>query len=335
VRFEDVTEKAGFARLPGRGLGVTCADFNGDGWPDVFVANDEEANRLWINQRNGTFAEEALLRGVAFNRVGQPQGNMGIALGDVDGDGLFDLFVTHLTEEIHTLWRQGPPGTFHDETGPAGLANPRWRGTGFGTVFGDFNHDGALDLAIVNGRIEVGEGPGNPELGPHWGPYAERNQLFANDGTGRFRDVSPSNATFCGTARVSRGLASGDVDGDGALDLLVTTAGGPALLYRNVAPQRGHYLVVRAVDPALNRDAYGARVTLQAPGRRWVGLVNPGQSYLCSCDPRVHFGLGTAERVDALTVLWPDGLEEKFPGGEVDRIVTLKRGEGRKVETRR
>src|SRR5207244_10555535 len=142
--------------------GVVCADFDGDGWPDIFIANDGAANHLWINQRNGTFKEQAVERGVAFNAMGRAEANMGVALGDVDGDGLFDLYVTHLTEEINTLWRQGPVGMFHDQTGPAGLANPRWRGTGFGTVFGDFNHDGALDLALVNGRIEVGEGAGNP-----------------------------------------------------------------------------------------------------------------------------------------------------------------------------
>jgi hypothetical protein len=255
---------------------------------------------------------------------------MGIALGDVDCDGLLDLFVTHLTEETHTLWRQTAPGLFQEQTGPAGLATPQWRGTGFGTVFGDFDHDGALDLAIVNGRVETSkEWTTDPALGPFWSRYAERNQLFANDGTGHFRDISAANTPFCGAARVSRGLVCGDIDGDGALDLLVTTVGGPARLYRNVAPKRGHWLLMRLIDPALRRDAYGARVRVQAGDRRWLGIVSPAQSYLCSCDPRVLFGLGQTTQVDTITVDWPDGSQEIFPGAAADHLLVLRKGEGK------
>jgi hypothetical protein len=329
--FEDVTAKSGLAALPGPGLGVVCADFDGDGWPDIFVANDAQANRLWINQKDGTFQDEAVLRGVAYNALGNAQANMGVALADVDGDGLPDLFVTHLTEETHTLWKQGPRGLFRDRTAALGLAAPRWRGTGFGTVLADFDHDGATDLAVVNGRVARGPVAPAPGLAPFWQRYAERNQLFANDGRGQFRDVSPGSPDFCGTPNVARGLAWGDVDGDGALDLLVTTVAGRARLYRNVAPKHGHWLLVRAFDPELTRDAYGAKVTVRAGGRSWVGLVNPAQSYVCSGDPRVHFGLGAAERVDGITVRWPDGLSEKFPGGAADRPLELRRGEGRKV----
>jgi hypothetical protein len=330
IRFEDVTDRSGIGRLKGHGLGVVCADLTGDGWPDIFVANDAMENFLWVNQRDGTFVNEALSRGLAYDGLGQPAGNMGIALGDVDGDGLPDLFVTHLTREIHTLWRQRAPGLFQDETGPAGLATPRWRGTGFGTVLGDFDHDGAPDLAIVNGRVQALKEPvADPGLGPFWGRYAEPNQLFANDVRGRFQDISKDNAPFCGTARVSRGLACADLDGDGALDLLVTTVGGPVRLYRNVAPKRGHWLLVRAVDPALRRDAHGARVSVRGNGRRWVGVVSPAQSYLSSCDPRVHFGLGPLTRVDAIVVNWPDGAEETFPGTVVDCQRVLRKGSGK------
>ena len=128
VRFQDVTAASGLGRLAGPGLGVVCADFNGDGWPDLFIANDKQPNRLWINRHDGTFQEEAVLRGVAYNALGQAQAGMGVALGDVDGDGLLDLFVTHLTDETNTLWRQGPRGFFGDHTVGAGLAAPRWRG---------------------------------------------------------------------------------------------------------------------------------------------------------------------------------------------------------------
>jgi hypothetical protein len=308
------------------------ADLTGDGWPDIFVANDALANFLWVNQHDGTFREEGVRRGLAFNIMGEAQGNMGIALGDMDGDGLLDLFVTHLTHETHTLWRQTAPGLFHEQTGAAGLAASQWRGTGFGTVFGDFDHDGNPDLALVNGRVEaLEERTRDPALESFWSRYAERNQLFANEGAGHFRDISTANTPFCGTARVSRGLACADIDGDGALDLLVTTVGGPARLYRNVTPKRGHWLLVRLIDPVLRRDAYGARVRVHTRDRSWLGIVSPGQSYLCSCDPRVHFGLGQAMHVDAITVDWPDGAQERYPGVAVDGSVLLRKGEGKPV----
>jgi hypothetical protein len=331
--FEDVTVASGLAKRAGPGLGVVCADFNGDGWPDILVANDAQANHLWINNRDGTFTEEALGRGVAFNAMGNAQSNMGVTLGDVDGDSRLDLFSTHLTEETHTLWAQTAPGLFEDKTAFAGLASPRYRGTGFGTILADFDHDGWLDIAVVNGRVSRATSPADAGLGAFWNNYAERNQLFANRGDGRFRDVSASNSAFCSTPLIYRGLAWGDVDGDGAIDLLVTTVGGPAKLYRNVAPKKGHWLMVKAIDPVLKRDAYGAVVTVTAEGRRFVSLINPGQSYLSSGDPRAHFGLGKSERVEEIRVDWPGPcmLSETFPATEVDRVVVLRRGEGRKV----
>jgi hypothetical protein len=330
VRFQDVTVRSGLAKSPGPGLGVLCMDFDGDGWPDILVANDGKPNRLWINHHDGTFTEEGATRGVAYDGRGQAQANMGIAVGDINGDGLFDLFFTHLTWENHTLVMQGPGGSFQDRTGAAGLLRAGWRGTGFGTVLADFNQDGAPDLAIVNGRITRGPTDANPALGP-WSSYAERNQLFANDGGGRFRDLSDSNAPFCGRPRVSRGLACGDVDGDGAIDLLVTTLGGQARLFRNVVPNRGHWLIVRALDPALKRDAYGARIKVTAGNKAYVGWVNPGYSYLCSNDPRPHFGLGKADRVEEIQVLWPDGVEESFPGRAADTLAVLRKGQGRPI----
>jgi hypothetical protein len=329
VRFQDVTLASGIGRLAGPGLGVVCADFNGDGWPDIFVANDTQPNRLWINQKDGTFVDEAVTRGVAYNAMGQAEAGMGVALGDVDGDGLFDLFVTHLTEETHTLWRQGPRGQFRDQTAFARLAAPWWRGTGFGTAMGDFDHDGALDIAVVNGRVTRPGGAPEPPREAFWQAYAERNQLFANNGSGQFRDVSPANPAFAGPSAVARGLAIGDYDGDGALDLLVTTVAGRARLYRNVAPKRGHWLLVRAVDSERKRDAYGAEIAVEAAGRRWASRVNAGNSYLSSSDPRAHFGLGSAERVDRITVAWPDGAVEVFPGAAADRPITLPKGRGR------
>ncbi len=334
VRFQDVTKPSGLAQKPGPGLGVVCMDFNGDGWPDIMTANDAKANHLWINQRDGTFREEGVKRGLAYNGHGMAQGNMGIAVGDIDGDGLFNVFITHLSDETNTLWRQGPRGLFKDCTVTAGLGSPDWRGTGFGTVLADFNHDGALDLAIVNGHVFRGSGVIGSNLDLFWQPYADYNQLFANEGTGQFRELSERDP-FGQLLAVSRGLACGDINGDGALDLLVTTVAGSARLYRNIAPKEGHWLLVRTIDPARHRDAYGAIITVHAGGRRWIGNLNPGYSYLCSNDPRVHFGLGAANRVDSIGVRWPDGdsAEEIFSGGTVDRLVELRRGGG-KISTK-
>jgi hypothetical protein len=335
VRFKDITLDSGLTQILGPGLGVVCADFTGDHRPDIFIANDSQPNRLWINHRkpDGTihFTEEAIQRGLAFDGMGHTQANMGVALGDVDGDGLFDIVVTHLTQETHTLWKQGPRGIFRDQTVAVGLTKPRYRGTGFGAVLADFNNDGLLDLAVVNGRVSRGSPADLPTLPAFWRSYAERNQLFANDGMGRFRDITQENGPFCGTPSVGRGLAYGDLGNRGAIDLLVTSVAGPARLYRNTVPVRGHWLTVRAVDPDLHRDAYGAEVTVYAGNRRWLRWINPGTSYLCSNDPRAHFGLGAVEHVDRIEVLWPhQDTPETFDGGAVDRQITLSKGKGRK-----
>jgi hypothetical protein len=332
VRFQDVSLESGIGLVRGPGLGVLCADLDGDGWPDVFVANDAQPNHLWINQKDGTFKEEAVSRGVAYNAMGVAEGNMGIGFGDVDGDGLDDLFVTHLFSETNTLWKQGPRGLFRDATAFSRLNRPRWKGTGFGTMLADFDHDGALDAVLTNGRVIKRSQEAASSLGPFWGAFGDRNQLFANDGKGCFRDISPSNPALCGTLNVGRGLAVGDLDNDGALDVVVTAIAGPVQVYRNVAPKRGHWLMVRALDPALHRDAYGAELTVLAGGRRFIRTVNPGGSYLSHNDVRAHFGLGQAERVEALQVRWPDGSGEEFPGCAADQHLVLRKGEGRPMK---
>ena len=327
--FEDRTTAAGMT-LTGPGLGVLCADFNGDGWPDVFVANDAAANYLWINQRNGTFVDEAVARGVAFNSLGAAQGNMGVAFGDLAGNGLDDLLVTHLFSEYPGCWRQEARGSFREQASTAGLTNTRWRGTGFGTVLADFDNDGDLDWAVVNGRV-ARQGPPTENF---WDAYSDRNQILANDGHGRFTDLSQDNPALCGKPNVARGLVMGDIDGDGGVDLLVTQIAGPARILRNVAPHRGHWLLVRTWDAALRRDAIGAEVTVVAGNRRWRRLNQPGQGYLASHDPRVHFGLGTVEQLDAIEVRWPDGTQERFTGSAVDRVLELRRGTGVPLPTR-
>lgn len=329
VRFDDITAASGLPQKPGPGLGVVCADFDGDGWPDIFIANDGKPNHLWINQKNGVFKEEAALRGLAYNNMGQAQAGMGVTMGDVFGDGLFDVFVTHLTDETNTLWRQRPRGVFRDSTLAAGLAETPTRGTGFGTFFGDFDCDGRLDLAVVNGRVYLGEPRNEAVLGNFWSRFAEPNRIWAGEGNGRFRDRSAADAAFVGDGAVSRGLVCADLDNDGGLDLIVTATAGPARLYRNITPQRGHWLSIRAWEPKLHRDAYGVIVTVRSGNKKWVRWLNPAQSYLCSNDPRAHFGLGEVERIESIEIVWPDGSREEFAGTPADKAITLSKGDGR------
>jgi hypothetical protein len=329
-KFEDVSLPTGIGKVRGPGLGVTILDVDGDGRPDVFVANDGKPNHLWVNQKDGTFAEEAVSRGVAFTAMGKAFANMGIAVGDVDNDGLIDLFVTHLGTETNTLWRQGPRGQFRDRTLESGLGAPKWRGTGFGTLMADFNHDGNQDIAVANGRVARGGPASGTGLG-FWETYAEKNQLFAGDGTGKFDDRSPDSPALCGYWNVARGLARADLNGDGAPDLIVCPIGAQARVLRNVAPNRGRWLTVRARDAKLNRDALGAEVRVRAGGREFVRLIAPADSYLCSSEPVAHFGLGSAATVEWVRVTWPDATgvrTETFPGGAADRALVLTRGEG-------
>ena len=325
IRFEDVTAKAGFGAAKGKGLGVLCADFDGDRWPDILLANDMMANHLWINQRNGTFREEAIKRGIAYTVSGASAANMGTAWADVDGNGLFDVFITHLVDETHTLWKQNTPGFFEDRTIAAGLTTGR-RSTGFGTAFVDLDRDGWVDLPFVNGAVV--RNPTARDSDPFWSQYVQRNQLYANLGKGKFREISEHNPALCGFDCVGRGLAVGDFDNDGAPDLLVTEIAGGARLLRNIAPANGHWLGVRAILPKHRRDAYGAEIRVRAGGATYARLLYPGYSYCSSSDPRCFFGLGQFKRYDGITVIWPDGTEELFAGGAADRQVELRQGQG-------
>lgn len=329
ARFEDVSATSKIATARGPGLGVVAGDFNDDGWPDLYVANDGASNFLWINRRDGTFRDEAALHGIANNRIGASQAGMGLAVADVDGDGRDEILVTHLTGEMNALYSPRK-GVWEDTAARSRLGPPGFSQTGFGVAMFDVDHDRDIDVVVANGRVKrwpnyEGPIPESPISKDHWPAYAEANQWFINDGRGRFEPVGASGG-WNSRRETSRGLAVGDLDNDGDLDVVIVNVGEKARIYRNDTPKSGRSVTVRAVDPALGgRDVYGAVVTVHSHGKVLRKTVRAGGSYLSSGDPRAHFGLGDVERVDKLTVLWPDGSRETFPGGPTNRVMTLTR----------
>ena len=326
-QFHDVSKHSHIAEKSMKGMGVVVGDFNSDGWHDIYVANDGEPNNLWINDRNGAFADQAAGLGAAVNVLGQPEAGMGLAAGDIDNDGDFDFFVTHLRNETNTFFHNMGAAGFQDDTATSGLGGPSLPYTGFGTAFVDFDNDGNLDVPVVNGRVI--RGPRLPKNSKsYWDDYAEPNLFFENNGNGSFQNINQRALAFTSPVENSRGLAVGDVDNDGDVDFLILNAGGPARLLRNDVLHTNHWLMVRAVDSSLNRDAVGAVLMLETGGRKITRLLSPAGSYESSSDFRVLFGLGSNGSFSAIRVLWPDGTAESFAGGSADRSITLRKGSG-------
>jgi hypothetical protein len=324
-RFTDVTTSSRIVTADGAGLGVTSGDYNGDGWLDLYVANDATNNQLWINRHDGTFTDEGLLSGSAVNAAGNPEGSMGIASGDVDADGDEDLFVTNIIGETFVLYLNDGKGTFEDVRAAWGLAQPTAAFTGFGTNWIDYDNDGWLDLFVTNGAVNVVAAQrGQPN------PFRMKNQLFRNTGRGRFVETSGSAGPAFDRAEIGRGAAFGDLDNDGDTDIVVTNNGGPARLLLNQAATGQHWLQVRLEQPGGNRFAVGAWIAVERAGRPTLfRRVRTDGSYLSAGDMRVHFGLGASRSLDAVVVQWPDGQRERWVDVAVDRAVTLRRGAGR------
>jgi hypothetical protein len=320
-RFTDVTIESKIGSVAGPGLGVTAADFDGDGWTDIYVANDGAANLLWINQRNGTFIENGLLAGAAYAMSGIPRAGMGATAGDFDNDGDQDILVTNLTREGFTLFRNNGRGLFDDSSDQVGLSQASFRSTGFGVSWIDYDNDGWLDLFAANGAVTMVE----RLKGRHY-PYHQPNQLFHNEAEGRIlREIPARDEPMLQVSEVSRGAAFGDIDNDGDVDILLSNNRGPARVLLNQAAGARHWLGVRLRSATGNRDGIGAVVTVRLAGARSLTrYVHTDGSYLSASDPRLCFGLGANGTAESLTVRWPDGREQVIDRPPQDRLLTIR-----------
>ncbi len=319
----------------GSSLGVAAADYDGDGRIDLFVANDGEPNQLWLNQGPNDaglpqFRDEALLAGVAVNRRGQPEASMGIAVGDHDGDGDVDLFLTHLTAETNTLYVNAGGGLFDDRSVESGLGAPSLPFTGFGTGWLDIDNDGWLDLVVANGAVRILQD--RLQSGDDY-PIDQTNQLFRNRDGRTYEDLTPRAGDSFADAEVGRGLALGDVDNDGDTDVLLLNNKGPARLLLGSAAEQTAWLGLRLTDEQGQIDLLGARARVSTKDGRvlWRRAHTDG-SYGAAGDPRLLFGLGSKaapNTPESLEVHWPGGLVERFPVPTLDRYHTLRRGTGK------
>ncbi len=305
-RFEDVTAKAGLLDSSSKSLGVAMFDLDKDGWPDLFVANDTQPNKLYRNQRDGTFREMAVRQGVAFSEDGRARAGMGVDTGDYNRSGRESIAVTNFDNEMIALYEPAGAG-FADRAGPVGIAAPSRNSLGFGCFFFDADLDGYLDLLAANGHID--DSVRNLAQGVH---HAQSPHLFLNDGRGRFRDVAQQCGADFAAPKVARGAAYGDFDRDGDLDILLTTNAGPALLYRNDITNGNQSIRFRLEGRQSNRDAIGAIIRVTDASGEQIQMVKSGSSYLSSSQRSLTFGTGRRTKVDRVAVQWPNGRADEF-----------------------
>jgi predicted nucleotidyltransferase len=320
--FADVTARAGIVDPGYYGFGVVFSDLTGDGWPDIFVANDSVPNLLFRNRSNGTFVEEGLLSGTALSGDGRAQAGMGVDAGDYNGDGLPDLIVTNFSHDHNTVYENGPAGVFTDRSYATGIAAVAGPYLGWGVKFVDLDNDGRLDVFVANGHVypEVDkQGSGTR--------YHQRKQVFAGDGR-RFRDATSEIGGGLLLEKSSRGAAFGDYDNDGDIDVLVVNMNDRPTLLRNDTAPRHHWITIDLEGVKSNRDGIGARVRIDAGGRRQTAEARGDGSYLSHSDTRVHFGLGAATRVDRLEIRWPSGVTETASALAADRFYAAREGAG-------
>ena len=320
--FELASMASGIGRVAASSLGVVAADLDRDGWPDLYVANDQMPNWMWLNNGDGTFTEGAVLAGAAVNADGRAEAGMGVGAGDFDGDGDEDLIVTHINRETNTLYRNDEPGFFEDGSTMSGAGPPSWEYTGFGAAWLDYDNDGWLDLATANGAVKRLE-PLVRRGDPH--PLHQPNQLFRNLGSGRIDEVTATAGEAFALSEVSRGLAVGDVDNDGDPDLLITNNQGPVRLLLNQANAGAGWIGLRLRGDDPRRDLLDTRVDVRTSAgrdlRRWA---RTGGSYASARDPRVLAGLAGG-RADRVAARWPDGRRSAWAATSTGRYLTLLR----------
>jgi hypothetical protein len=320
--FEEVSRKAGVDD-PDRyyGLGVEWGDYDDDGWPDLYVANDSGPNYLYHNKHDGTFEDVSMLAGIAVSGDGLQQGSMGVDWGDYLRDGRIAMFVTNFTEQPDTLYRNMGKGEFSDVTWPAKLAQPTYTNVGWGTGFVDFLNSGYLDIFIANGHVY-------PQMDQISGAarYAEPMQLFRNKGDGTFDDMSSVLSDIPAASR--RGAAFGDLNNDGNVDVVVLDMDGPPQLLLNVPANHNHRVLFKLVGTKSNKMAVGAKVTVTTGKISQTSELRAGGSYLSSNDPRLHFGLGADARLSQVEIRWPMGQKEILKGIPADFIYILTEGKG-------
>ncbi len=312
--FTDASFDAGITTNYGNSLGVTCSDFNQDGWIDIAVANDRSPNALWINQKNGTFRDEAVSRGFAYNAAGIVEAGMGIVAIDIDADLDIDLFSTHFEGELNTVY-VNDGGFFEDRTVRLGLSSAR-PFIGFGTSIADFNNDGSLDIYVANGAVIIGHGEYSRK-----DPYAEPDQLWQGLTNGTFTEVMPRGGTAKLLNDSGRGAAFGDYDNDGRIDMVVVNRDAKAYVLRNIT--KGGGWIGFAVLNRHGSPAIGAQVQVEYGGKPHIRDVHVAYSYCSSNDPRIHFGLGAVDKVTNVQVTWPDRTVERFgefPSGKYHEL---------------